>query len=114
MVTLRPLVRICGRLPALLVEALARGYQLALRPLLVGACKFHPTCSEYMIQAVREWGALRGGWLGLKRIVRCHPFGPGGIDLVPPNPTRPTHAAPESPPPDLRRESSGNSLSSAG
>ncbi len=71
------------RVPALLVEALVRGYQVALRPLLIGNCKFCPSCSEYFIQAVREWGAVRGSWLGLRRLARCHPFGPGGIDPVP-------------------------------
>ena len=55
----------------------------ALSPLLIGHCKFCPSCSDYCIHAVREWGALRGLWLGLKRLARCHPFGPGGIDPVP-------------------------------
>lgn len=76
-------VAILGRLPGLVLECLVRGYQVALSPLLVGTCKFVPSCSDYFIQAVREWGAIRGGWLGIRRLTRCHPFSPGGIDPVP-------------------------------
>ena len=63
--------------------ALVRGYQVVLRPLLIGSCNYCPTCSEYFIEAVRKHGAWRGGLLGLRRLLRCHPFGPGGIDPVP-------------------------------
>src|SRR5690349_13174466 len=70
-------------LPALVAECLVRGYQLALSPLLIGSCKFCPSCSEYCIQALREWGLWRGGWLAARRFLRCHPFSPGGIDPVP-------------------------------
>lgn len=68
---------------ALLVEAVVRLYQVALSPVLIGTCKFCPSCSEYFIQAVREWGVVRGGWLGFKRLARCTPWGMGGIDPVP-------------------------------
>jgi putative membrane protein insertion efficiency factor len=71
------------RLPALLAECLVRGYQVALSPLLIGHCKFCPSCSDYCIQALREWGLLRGCWLAVRRLLRCHPFSPGGIDMVP-------------------------------
>jgi hypothetical protein len=47
------------------------------------ACRFHPTCSEYCYQAIEKYGILRGGWLGLKRIVRCHPWSKGGEDPIP-------------------------------
>ena len=60
-----------------------RGYQLTLSPLLPPACRFYPTCSQYMLEAVQRYGAVRGGWLGLKRLGRCHPFHPGGYDPVP-------------------------------
>ncbi len=71
------------RIPAFLLECLVRLYQVALSPLLVGHCKFIPSCSEYMAQAIREWGVIRGGWLGLRRLARCTPGGIGGIDPVP-------------------------------
>lgn len=81
------IAKLLARTAAFLVEALVRLYQVALRPLLIGGCKFHPTCSEYFIEAVREWGVFRGGWMGLKRIGRCLPFGMGGLDPVPRRPT---------------------------
>ncbi len=65
-----------------LLIAAARLYQLALSPLLPPACRFVPSCSEYFIQAVRSKGALRGAWLGIRRVHRCHPFHPGGYDPV--------------------------------
>ncbi len=62
---------------------LVRAYQICIRPLLVGTCKFAPTCSEYAIEAILRHGPWRGGWLGLRRLTRCHPFSSGGIDPVP-------------------------------
>lgn len=46
-------------------------------------CRFHPSCSQYTYEAVDKYGMIKGGWLGLKRIARCHPWNPGGVDLVP-------------------------------
>lgn len=60
-----------------------RGYQLTLSPLLPPACRFYPTCSQYMVEAVERYGTRRGVWLGIKRLGRCHPFHPGGYDPVP-------------------------------
>ncbi|MBK8270636.1 MAG: membrane protein insertion efficiency factor YidD [Planctomycetes bacterium] len=60
-----------------------RAYQLAIRPLLPGACRFIPGCSEYAIEAIERHGPLKGAWLGLKRILRCHPGRTGGYDPVP-------------------------------
>ncbi|MTI26365.1 membrane protein insertion efficiency factor YidD [Fulvivirga kasyanovii] len=60
-----------------------RFYQLAISPLLGSNCRHTPTCSSYMIGAIEEWGPLKGTWLGLKRISRCHPWGTSGYDPVP-------------------------------
>ena len=60
-----------------------RGYQLTIRPLLIGSCKFCPSCSEYAIIALERHGLLRGGAFAVRRLFRCHPFGRGGIDPVP-------------------------------
>ncbi len=60
-----------------------RVYQKFLSPLLPPSCRYQPTCSQYMIDAINEWGPLKGIWLGLKRIVRCHPWGGHGHDPVP-------------------------------
>jgi putative membrane protein insertion efficiency factor len=66
-----------------LLIKLFRGYQVAISPLLGPRCRFYPTCSHYAIEAVDRFGALRGGWLAVKRIGRCHPFNEGGLDPVP-------------------------------
>ena len=60
-----------------------RAYQILLSPLLGANCRFHPTCSAYSIEAMQKHGAARGGWLALKRIFRCHPWGGSGHDPVP-------------------------------
>jgi putative membrane protein insertion efficiency factor len=60
------------------------GYKLLLSPLFTASCRFTPSCSTYMADAIREHGALRGGWLGARRLLRCHPFGGHGFDPVPP------------------------------
>lgn len=60
-----------------------RLYQAIISPWLPNACRFHPTCSQYMIEAIQKHGVLKGGWLGIKRISRCHPWGKSGNDPVP-------------------------------
>jgi len=59
-----------------------RTYKRWISPLLPSACRFYPTCSEYMTQAVETHGVLRGVWMGLRRLSRCHPFHEGGFDPV--------------------------------
>ena len=59
------------------------GYQHFISPLKPPTCRYFPTCSEYAKQAIEKYGARRGGWLALKRILRCHPFHEGGYDPVP-------------------------------
>ena len=63
--------------------ALVRFYRYAISPMLGRNCRFYPTCSEYAIEALERHGALRGGWMAVKRVGRCHPFNPGGYDPVP-------------------------------
>jgi putative membrane protein insertion efficiency factor len=69
--------------PRVLLILGVRLYQVALSPLLGGSCRYHPTCSAYAIEALERHGALRGSWLAVRRIGRCHPFRPGGFDPVP-------------------------------
>lgn len=62
---------------------LLRCYKRFLSPLLPPMCRFEPTCSVYTMQAVEKYGVVRGVWLGMRRLARCHPFNPGGWDPVP-------------------------------
>ena len=63
--------------------SIIRFYQVVISPIKPPSCRFYPTCSHYGLEAVQRFGALKGGWLTLKRILKCHPFHPGGIDPVP-------------------------------
>lgn len=62
---------------------LLRVYKLLFSPLFAGACRYSPSCSTYMAEAISEHGLLRGAWLGVRRLARCHPFGGHGYDPVP-------------------------------
>lgn len=63
--------------------ALIRFYQVALSPFLGSNCRFHPTCSQYALESIKTYGCIKGVWLSSRRILKCHPFHPGGIDPVP-------------------------------
>ncbi|WP_449538399.1 membrane protein insertion efficiency factor YidD [Ferdinandcohnia sp. Marseille-Q9671] len=60
-----------------------RTYQKFISPLKPPTCRFYPTCSQYGLEAIKRFGAIKGGWLTIKRLLKCHPFHPGGIDFVP-------------------------------
>ena len=66
-----------------LLTRLIQGYRMFLSPLLPPTCRFTPTCSQYALDAIRRYGAWKGGWLAIRRILRCHPFHAGGYDPVP-------------------------------
>lgn len=69
---------------AALLRGLVRGYQLLISPIMPSTCRYQPTCSGYAMQALERHGAMKGGWLALRRISRCHPWGGWGYDPVPP------------------------------
>jgi putative membrane protein insertion efficiency factor len=62
---------------------LVKGYRIFISPLFPPTCRFQPTCSMYAIQAIERFGAFKGSWMAILRILRCHPFHPGGYDPVP-------------------------------
>jgi uncharacterized protein len=72
------------RLPRLALAGLFRVWQLVVSPLYGPTCRFYPSCSAYGIEAVTRHGVWRGSWLTGRRLLRCHPWNPGGVDLVPP------------------------------
>ncbi|MDH4225699.1 MAG: membrane protein insertion efficiency factor YidD [Deltaproteobacteria bacterium] len=66
-----------------LLIGLVRLYQMLISPLLPPTCRFYPSCSHYAVEALSVHGAVKGGWLTLRRLGKCHPFHPGGVDPVP-------------------------------
>lgn len=72
-----------GGTMAKILIAFVRAYRFLLSPFMGMHCRFQPTCSQYMIEAIQQHGSLRGVWLGLRRISRCHPWHAGGVDPVP-------------------------------
>ncbi len=79
------------KLVSFLLISIIRFYQAAISPYLGNHCRHTPTCSQYTIEAIREWGPLKGTWLGIKRFSRCHPWGTYGYDPVPKNPKKHFH-----------------------
>lgn len=96
----RWLVRAFGAAAVVPLVWAIRAYQLLLSPLLAQQCRFYPSCSAYAVTALQRHGPIRGGWLALRRLARCHPWNPGGVDHVPaPRRGGPGVGAPESLPP---------------
>jgi putative membrane protein insertion efficiency factor len=77
----------------LLIWAL-RAYRFAISPLYGQVCRYHPTCSAYALEAVETHGAVKGTWLGARRVARCHPWAAGGLDPVPPRTARSSATVP--------------------
>lgn len=77
---MKGVLRAIWNLPAMVIVGMVRVYQWTLSPIIGRQCRFEPTCSHYMIGAVRKYGAVRGAVKGIGRICRCHPFHPGGYD----------------------------------
>lgn len=72
-----------------ILKAGIKGYRYTISPLLGCNCRFHPSCSAYAIEAIETFGAAKGSYLSLRRLLKCHPFHPGGYDPVPDNSTDP-------------------------
>lgn len=71
------------RIPATIVTMAIRFYQRFISPMTPPSCRFQPTCSQYALTSIERYGLIKGGWMGLKRVGRCHPWNPGGHDPVP-------------------------------
>jgi hypothetical protein len=89
----RAVIRLGVRLPALLVIGVLRLYRVLVSPIYGDTCRFYPSCSAYALGSVTEHGLVRGGWLAVRRLGRCHPWNPGGVDHVPVNARRAARAA---------------------
>ena len=72
-----------GLLLSWFLTLLIRFYQIVISPWLGSSCRYQPTCSAYMIEAIETWGPFKGVWIGIKRVFRCHPWGGSGYDPVP-------------------------------
>ena len=75
-------MKILNRFFSGIIIAIVRIYQFGISPYFPDACRYQPTCSQYMVDSIKEWGIMKGTWLGFKRISRCHPWGGHGWDPV--------------------------------
>lgn len=76
-------MKLLKKILSFVLIGLVRFYQLTISPLTPPSCRFTPTCSQYALEAIRKYGPFKGGWLAIKRILRCHPWGGSGYDPVP-------------------------------
>ncbi|MBN2328326.1 MAG: membrane protein insertion efficiency factor YidD [Candidatus Omnitrophica bacterium] len=76
-------LQVIASLPARWIIGMLKAYRRWISPYVAPACRFYPTCSVYAIEVIASFGVVKGGWLALRRILKCHPFHPGGIDLPP-------------------------------
>ena len=77
-------VAVARKVPSMLLVGLIRLYQTFVSPLTPPSCRYYPSCSSYAVVALQRHGLVRGGWLAVRRLARCHPWTPGGVDDVPP------------------------------
>ena len=77
------MIRILNQMATKAVLVAIRGYQLVLSPLWGPRCRFYPSCSEYTLEAIKQYGPLKGSQMCIRRLLRCHPFHPGGFDPLP-------------------------------
>lgn len=97
-----------------LLIGLVRGYQLVVSPYLGPTCRYYPSCSAYAIEALRVHGAIKGTWLAVRRLGRCHPWSPGGVDHVPPRRGRRDQEQCSSPSPSSQPATVGRPLPQQG
>ena len=97
--------RLLADLPRLVLVGLLRVYQTVISPMTGPSCRYYPSCSSYALVAVQRHGALRGTWLAVRRLARCHPWTPGGVDDVPPKAAPSTEAQPPTPAPSPAQRS---------
>ncbi len=76
-------IKAIAAIPARVAISILTGYHRWISPMMAPSCRFHPTCSVYAIEVIASFGFLKGGFLTIKRLLKCHPFHPGGVDLPP-------------------------------
>jgi putative membrane protein insertion efficiency factor len=91
----------------LAVVGLLRLWQLLVSPVYGQTCRFYPSCTAYAMEAVDRHGLVRGGWLAVRRLARCHPWNPGGVDLVPASRVRPSTKSAATPPATVSADTAG-------